>query len=99
MSVKNFSPHLLDIFKLVSEKGEFKFECKTRNGALALRARLHGLRKAMRLENHWLLPIAEACTISIIDESVIHAHRPDAELEDALQKALKEQGLKGKKVA
>lgn len=100
MSVKNYSPHLLDIFKLVSEKGEFKFDCKTKKAALALRARLHGLRRSMREEKHWLLPIAEACTISIINEGVIHAHRPDQHLETALQAALQEQGLKlNKKVA
>jgi len=99
MSVKNFSPYLLDIFKCVSEKGEFKFECKSNKAALALKARLYGLRKAMREEKHWLLPIAEACSISITNGKTIYAHRPDAELESALEKALKEQGYKGKKVA
>jgi hypothetical protein len=94
MSVKNYSPHLLDIYKLVSEKGEFRFPCGTRNGALALRARLHGLRRAMREEKHWLLSVAEACQISILPDGVLWAHRPDSKIEDALAKALKEQGFK-----
>ncbi len=99
MSVKNFSPHLLDVFKLVSEKGEFKFKCKDSKAAKALRARLYTLRQEMRKEKHWLLPAAEACEISIILECVLWAHKPDVKIESELAMALMEQGLKIGKVA
>lgn len=95
MSVKNYSPYLLDIFRLVSEKGEFKFECKDHKAAKALQARLYALRRAMRAENFWLLPVAEACNISVSD-NLLTAHRPDQSIEEQLAKALKEQGFKEK---
>lgn len=97
MSVRNFSPYLLDIFRLVSEKGEFRLECKDKKEALALRARIYLLRRRMREEKHWLLPSAEACAVSV-EGSTLIAHRPDQPLEDKLAKALKEQGFKERTV-
>src|SRR6185436_15295357 len=99
MSLKNYSPNLLDIFKHVGEKGEFTFKCKDKKAAYALRARLHGLRRAMREEKHWLTPVAEACHVSVINEHVLWAHRPDQKIEGEIAKALKEQGFKGKEKA
>lgn len=92
MSVKNYNPKLLDIFKLASQK-EFVFDCKFKKKAIALRARLHALRREMRKENHWLTPVAEAVVISIKGTKLI-AHPPDSELEERLAVELKKQGLK-----
>lgn len=92
MSVKNYSPRLVDIFKLAAEK-EFRFDCKTEKKARALRARLHALRRAMRAENYWMQAAADRVVISI-DGKFLVAHPPDVELEDELTKALREQGLK-----
>ena len=92
MSVKNYSPRLLDIYKLASEK-EFRFDCGSHKAAMHLRWRLHALRREMRKEDHWLTPVAEGVVISI-EESLIIAHPRDSEIEERLEKALKEQGLK-----
>jgi hypothetical protein len=97
MSVKNFSPLLLDIFKHVSQKGEFTFECESEKKAHQLQYRLHALRREMRKEKHWLLPVAEACEISIRG-NILTAKKPDLALEEALAKALREQGFKEKAV-
>lgn len=91
MSVKNFSPRLLDIYKLASQK-EFVFNCKTKKAATALRVRLHALRREMRKEKHWLTPVAEAVVISIRGNLLI-AHPPDNQLEEELSEELKKQGL------
>lgn len=92
MSVKNYSPRLLEIFRLASEK-EFIFDCKTIKSAMALRHRLHALRREMRKEKHWMVPAAEAVVISL-KGTVLIAHPPDNQIDDELAKALKEQGLK-----
>lgn len=92
MSVKNYSPRLLDIYKLASEK-EFIFNCKTKRKALALRHRLHALRREMRKENHWLTPVAEMVVIKIRGTNII-AQPPDKELDETLELELKKQGLK-----
>lgn len=91
MSVKNYSPRLLDIFKLASQK-EFRFDCKTVKSAEALRHRLHALRREMRKEKHWLTPEAEKVVISLKGSTII-AHPPDNEIEDELAIALKQQGF------
>lgn len=96
MRVKNYAPELLDIFKLGSQK-EFRFDCKTKRKANALRARLHACRRRMREEKHWLLPAAEATVISL-DGSTLIAHPPDSDLKQALAEALKEQGLPQEKL-
>lgn len=92
MTVRGYSPALLDIFKLASEK-EFIFDCKTEKKALALRARLHYLRREMRKEKHWLTPVADSVIISVNGSNLI-AHPPDNDLTTELETALKEQGLK-----
>lgn len=99
MSVKNYSPRLLDIFKVACQR-EFKFDCKTPKKAIALRHRLHELRREMRKENHWLTPQAEAVVISIRKEnpSLLIAHPPDNELEQELETALKAQGFKEERI-
>jgi hypothetical protein len=94
--VRSFSPTLLNIFKLGHEK-EFAFDCGTEKKALALRARLNYLRRRLREEQHWMVPIADAVTLSIRG-SVLVAHPPDSEIEAALSKALKEQGFKDEKL-
>lgn len=94
--VRSFSPTLLNIFKLGSQK-EFTFDCKTEKKALALRARLNYLRRRLRDEKHWMLPVAEAVTLSIRGTFLI-ARPPDSEIENELQKALKEQGFDEKKL-
>jgi len=92
MSVKHFSPHFLDIYRLGSEK-EFIFDCGTEKAAMYMRWRLHNLRREMRKENHWLTPVAETVVISISGTSII-AHPRDSDIEEKLKKALKEQGLR-----
>lgn len=92
MSVKNYSPRLLGIFELASTK-EFVFDCKTIKAAIALRHRLHALRREMRKEKHWLTPAAEAVVISL-KGTVLVAHPPDNQIDDELEKELKKQGLK-----
>lgn len=92
MSVKNYSPSLLDIFKLGSQQ-EFVFDCKTVKKAIALRHRLHALRREMRKEEHWLTPTAEAVVISLRGSTIV-AHPPDMDLENELALELKKQGLK-----
>ena len=94
MSVKNYSPRLLDIFKVASQR-EFIFDCGTVKKAIALRHRLHALRREMRIEQHWLTPAAEAVVISIKKgSSILIAHPPDNDLEEELKIALKAQGFK-----
>lgn len=95
-SVRSFSPTLLNIFKLGNQQ-EFKFDCKTEKKALALRARLNYLRRRLRDEQHWMLPVAEAVTLSIRGTYLI-ARPPDSEIEAELNKALKEQGFKDEKL-
>lgn len=92
MSVKSYAPALLDIFKLASEK-EFVFNCKTNKAALALRARLHALRRDMRKEQHWLTPVAENVKISVRDSKII-ARPADNEIVQDLEAALLQQGLR-----
>jgi len=92
MSVKSYAPALLDIFKLASEK-EFTFNCKTNKAALALRARLHALRRDMRKENHWLVPVAEKVKISVRNGLII-ARPADNEIVQDLEEALLKQGLR-----
>lgn len=94
--VRSFSPTLLNIFKLGHEK-EFTFDCKTEKKALALRARLNYLRRRLRDEKHWMLPIAEAVTISLRG-TVLVARPPDSEIEKELNKALLDQGFKPDKL-
>lgn len=96
MSVKNYSPKLLDIYKLACTK-TFRFDCKTEKKARALRARLHALRREMRKEKHWMTPTAESVVISI-DGKFLIAHPPDNDLDEALENALKLHGLKEEKV-
>src|SRR5882672_2138804 len=88
MPVKNYSPALLEVFKVGSEK-PFEFDCKTKKAAFALQWRLHGLRREMRKEKHWLTPVAESVVISIIGTK-IRAAPPDSAIEDELKKALNE---------
>ena len=91
MSVKNYAPELLDVFKL-GQKKEFVFDCKTNKDAHRLRARLNALRREMRKENHWLTPVAEAVVFSIRGTNLV-AHPPDNDLTKDLAVALKEQGF------
>lgn len=90
-TVASYAPELLQIYELGSQK-EFVFDCKDKKKAHALRWRLHCLRRDMRKENHWLLPVAEAVVISIRDTSIV-AHPPDDTLSSDLKKALKDQGI------
>lgn len=97
MPVTNYSPELLQLFELGSQK-PFRFDCKTNKKAHAFRWRLHSLRREMRKENHWLAPVAEAVVISIEPDAktgtIICAHPPDESILGELQQALKEQGAK-----
>jgi hypothetical protein len=92
MSVKNYSPKLLDIFKFANQK-EFHFDAGSEKKAIALRARLHALRREMRKEKHWLLPIAEGVVVSVSGTFLI-ARPPDNEITNALTDALLKQGFK-----
>lgn len=89
MVVKNFSPELLKIYEIASQR-EFVFDCKSHKKALALRWRLHSLRRDMRKEKHWLTNIAEGVVISVRDTLLI-ARPPDFDIKSELQDALKEQ--------
>lgn len=95
MPVASYAPELLQIYELASQK-PFRFDCGNNKKAHAFRWRLHSLRRAMREENHWLLPIAESVIISIEPDAktgtVVCAHPPDQTTLSDLQKALKEQG-------
>lgn len=97
MPVTNYSPELLQLFELGSQK-PFRFDCKTNKKAHAFRWRLHSLRREMRKEGHWLAPVAEAVVISIEPDAktgtIICAHPPDESILSELQQALKEQGAK-----
>lgn len=88
MPVKNFSPTLLKIFEVGSKK-PFEFDCKTEKGAKALRWRLHALRREMRKEKHWLVPVAESVIISVQGTKVV-ASPPDLLIEEELETALSE---------
>lgn len=90
MPVANYSPELLQIFELGSQK-EFIFDCGSAKRAHALRWRLHSLRREMRKELHPLTEIAEGVVISIRDGAIV-AHPPDDSILPDLRKALAEQG-------
>ena len=89
MPVKNFSPELLKVFEAGSKK-VFEFDCGTEKAALRLRWRLHALRREMRKERHWLVPVAESVIISVKGPLLI-ASPPDLNIQDSLTKALIEQ--------
>lgn len=91
MAVKNYSPELLKVFEAGSKK-PFHFDAGTHEKAKALRWRLHALRRDMRQERHWLLPLAEATIITVRkNSSVVIVQPPDQDIEEALRKALNEQ--------
>jgi hypothetical protein len=94
MTVKNFSPELLNIFKVGSQK-DFQFDCGSEKAAQALRARLHNLRREMRKERHWLTSVAEGVVISIPRDkpTFIIAHPPDNDITPDLRKALLAHGV------
>lgn len=89
MSVRNYAPELLEIFKIGSQK-PFHFDCKTEKKALALRARLYYLRLEMRKENFWLLPVAEAVILKV-NGSILMACPPDSDILEDLKRALEKQ--------
>jgi hypothetical protein len=90
MPVKNYSPELLKVFEIGSQK-EFTFDCKSEKQAHAFRWRLHCLRREMRKEKHWLLPVAETVVLSIQGSHLI-AHPPDYKIVPALRETIKEHG-------
>jgi len=96
MSLKSYAPVLFDVYKLGSEK-EFVFNCKSEKAAQALRHRLHALRREMRKENHWLVPVAERVKLSIRGNLLV-AHPADSELVPELEEALLRQGFRKEKV-
>lgn len=90
MPVKNFSPSLLKVFEAGSKKPGFEFDCGSEKAAYAFQWRLHNLRREMRKERHWLVPVAESVVVTIRGTKVI-VQPPDIAIEDKLEKALKEQ--------
>lgn len=88
MAVKNFSPELLKIFEAGSNPEKpFEFDAGSEKGAHALRWRLNSLRREMRKEKHWLLPVAEAVIFSVHGTKLI-ASPPDLSIQESLKKAL-----------
>lgn len=91
MPVKNYSPDLLRVFKAGAKLPDgFTFDCGSEKAAIKLRWRLHALRREMRKEKHWLVPVAESVVVTVKGNSVI-VRTPDADIEDDLKKALAEQ--------
>lgn len=64
LTVASFDPRLLEIFRLASIiDGGWQSPPMPNNTATSLRHRLYSLRKAMRLEDHPSLPLAEQATV------------------------------------
>lgn len=89
MPVKNYSPELLKVFEAGSKK-PFEFVCASEKSAIALRWRLHALRREMRKEKHWLLPVAESVIVTAKGNLLI-VRPPDMDIAEELKKALIEQ--------
>ena len=64
MAVRNYAPELLALFKQAATR-TIRIELSSHSQAVSYRHRLHNLRKAMRQEQHPLLPIAEGVMFSI----------------------------------
>jgi len=92
MSVRGFSPSLLKIYRLGSHK-EFIFNCETEKAAMNLRHRLHVLRRELRKEKHWLVPVADGVIISVKGTLLI-ASPPDSRIENKIEEELKKQGYR-----
>src|SRR5258708_20686006 len=89
MPVNNYSPELLKVFEAGSKK-PFEFVCASEKSAIALRWRLHALRREMRKEKHWLLPVAESVIVTAKGNLLI-VRPPDMDIAEDLKKALLEQ--------
>lgn len=90
VAVKNYSPTLLKVFEAGSKPPYFRFECESEKAAKTLQWRLHNLRREMRKERHWLLPVAEGVVITAKGNLLI-ARPPDMDVEEQLKRALEQQ--------
>lgn len=63
-SIQNFAPETLALFQKASVESVF-LKFPTENNAKHARQRLYDLRRAMRNEEHYLLPVAEQVQIRV----------------------------------